>query len=103
MKVEYESGFWADLKERWTFGDQLAIRSAARVGDDVDPELATVALMQRVILSWSEGEVTPDAIRDLDQEIGNWLYGQCVEAINTGPKVAAASDLSSLPQLVTAG
>ena len=96
MKVEHESGFWAELKERWTFGDQLAIRKAARVGDEVDSELATLALMQRVVTEWSEGEVTAAKLEDLDQELGNWLYSQCVEAINT-PKVPLSDSNSSPP------
>lgn len=101
MRVEHESGFWATVKDVWTFGDQMAVRKASRAGDALDPEAGEIAIILRAVEEWSAGPVDAATLEAMPAEIGNWVYEQVLEVIAAGPK-APSMTLSSTEQQETA-
>lgn len=60
-RVELETGGWAEVR-RLTPGDVRFVRGIVRERGFEDAELDALALMPRVITSWSLGEITDDTI-----------------------------------------
>lgn len=101
MRVEHESGFSAVLKETWTFGDQMAVRKAARTGDVLDPEAGEMAIILRAVEEWSAGPVDRETLEDMPADLGNWVYEQVLEVIAAGPKAPSMmSSSTEQPEMV---
>lgn len=90
MRFEHSSGFRAELREGWTYGDLLHVRQVAR--GEGGAEAASLAIIQRVVTEWSlPDQICLEAIQALPADLGDQLYAACVEAAVGGdadPKAA---------------
>ena len=91
MKVEHESGFWAEVKDRITFADWLAMTAAMRESE----ESGKVVLLLRAVSEWSAGEVTEAVLGELEWHTATWLFEIAMEAWND-PKAAGSNSSQQL-------
>lgn len=97
MRVEHESGFTAEIKDEWTYGDQKAIRRASRVGNVIDDDVGETAMVLRAVQSWSAGPVTEEVADTLPGQIATWLIGKILGVVEKDPKVAWTKSISIEP------
>ena len=67
-RVELSNGNWAVLRTKSTVGDVRFQREEAHRRGFEDPVLDGLALVQRLIVEWSYGDVTIEAIDALTEE-----------------------------------
>jgi len=83
-RVELSDGQWAEVRTNAKLRDQAEVERIARErGFDSDYLDAMERLRLRIV-KWSHGEVTTDAILDLDVEDGNALFSAMRDADPNG-------------------